>query len=403
MAGIGLGVLYKYIYGYGDTLGFDADTIKLVTHIKAHPSDYLRILFLSKSEYSQFITDYYPRFSGTYLLLKIFTFLYLLTNNSYWISSIYCSFFSFLGMWSLANILVKTFPKTEWEATIAFLSFPSVIFWSSGLMKESIVEGSLGFVLAIVLGKFRNHIQLKWFHFVLAPILFYWIFKIKFYYFVVLIPVLVIGIFWSKTEHIKWQIKLAIATAFLILTGFVFSKSNKLLNPDKVTKVMIMNHNDNYGFCFERASGGNLNGKGIIMFQHFNNSIASFSYNLPNAWISSIFRPLPTEAGNAFQLIISFGNLFIFCLSLICIQKLMLAKTNWKIEAIMAIAFASFLGICMAFTSPNMGTLARYKVGYMPFVIYLVLTYSGVLKYISLKKYFPQRLQIYFNKKRDSN
>lgn len=394
-AGIALGMLYKFHYGYGDTLGFDADTIKLVAHIKAYPSDFFRIMFLSQSKYSFHIHDFYPRFSGTYLFLKMCTLFYLLTNNSYWLTGIYFSLFSFLGMFSLANVMVKLYPNTQWEAAIAFLSFPSVIFWSTGVMKESIVEGSMGFILAMVIANFRGFVTLKWKNFIVLPVLLYWLFKIKFYYFIVLISVLTMGILWVKTPGIKWYFKSMVMALVLLFGSLFLSKVHVHLHPLKVTGVIVGNHNDNYGFCFDRLSGGNLDAKGVIMYNHLNNSAGNLIYNTPNAWFSSVFRPLPFDASNVFQLAFAMLNLCLFFLGLICVQRLIINNPTWCAEAVMCVCYASILGTCMAFASPNMGTLARYKVGYLPFVIYLLFVYSNVLrsapfKIISGNKYLAK-------------
>ncbi|MEY3450764.1 MAG: hypothetical protein RL711_589 [Bacteroidota bacterium] len=391
VAGIALGMLYKFHYGYGDTLGFDKDTIEIVSHIKSYPSDFFRILFLSQCKYNFHIHEFYPRFSATYLLLKICAVFYLITNNSYWLTGMYLSLFSFIGMFSLANVMVKLFPKTHWEAAIAFLSFPAVIFWSTGLMKESIVEGCMGFVVAMILGRFRGLVYLKWLHYALMLVLLYWLFKIKFYYFIVLIPVLLMGIAWAKTPTWKWYVKLGLMCLFLFLGSLIVSKLHIHLDPQKVSGVIVVNHNDNYGFCFDSFSGGSMDAKGIIMYDHLHNSAGNLLVNLPNAWFSSMFRPLPFDASNALQLIFAMLNLGMLVLALLCVQKALIEKKIWRIEAVMCVAYFSVLGVCMAFASPNMGTLARYKVGYLPFLIYLLLVYSRALQLIPVHHLIKQK------------
>lgn len=121
------------------------------------------------------------------------------------------------------------------------------------------------------------------------------------------------------------------------------------------------------------------------MYNHLNNSAGNLIYNTPNAWFSSVFRPLPFDASNVFQLAFAMLNLCLFFLGLICVQRLIINNPPWCAEVVMCVCYTSILGICMAFASPNMGTLARYKVGYLPFVIYLLFVYSNVLHSAPLK------------------
>lgn len=401
LIGIGIGVLFKYIYGYGDTLGFDADTLELVAHIKSYPSDFFRIMFLSSSKYSFRINDFFPRFAPTYFFLKICIVFYFLSNNSYWLTGLYLSLFSFLGLWSLVSILVKLFPKTNLEAALAFLFFPSIVFWSTGMMKESVVVGSVGFIVAIVIGYFRNLFRLKWFHFVGLVMFSYLLLIVKFYYFIMLIPILLIGYLWLKTDAIKWYVKLTILISGMFVSSFFLGNIHKHLNLNTVTGVMVKNHNDIYGLSFDRAAGGNLTAKGMIMYNHLNNSKESIIANLPTSMFASVYSPLPFDAANPFQLLFSLENLFVLFLSLYCFQKALISKCMIQDEALLCLIYVSLLGVCMALVSPNMGTLARYRIGYMPFFVYLLFVYSGVLKLIPfsvfIKSTFLKRFKYFEN------
>jgi hypothetical protein len=127
------------------------------------------------------------------------------------------------------------------------------------------------------------------------------------------------------------------------------------------------------------------------MYDHLHNSAGNLLVNLPNAWFSSMFRPLPFDASNALQLIFAMLNLGMLVLALLCVQKALIEKKIWRIEAVMCVAYFSVLGVCMAFASPNMGTLARYKVGYLPFLLYLLLVYSKALQLMPFNKIIQRK------------
>ena len=129
---------------------------------------------------------------------------------------------------------------------------------------------------------------------------------LKYYYFVILIPVLILAIAWVilKKYNISVWVLLSLLLVFIISIP-VLKYIHPNLNIDKVLSVMVKNHNINYSFCFEAASGGNIDGQGIIFFKHLVGNVYSLLLNLPKSLFAGLFRPLFPEGNNIFYYLIN--------------------------------------------------------------------------------------------------
>jgi hypothetical protein len=82
---------------------------------------------------------------------KIVSVFSLLTVDNYWVIASYFSLFSFLAAWVLVKTIVQYLARYTVPSMVAFLFFPSVVFWTSGLIKESIAVGGLYFLTVFFL------------------------------------------------------------------------------------------------------------------------------------------------------------------------------------------------------------------------------------------------------------
>ena len=141
-AGIGVGLLYKYYYSSGDTFQFFSTARELTNLFYSSISDYSRIIFQEVDLESAYKGEWRTAF-----FVKMISVVNIFTISNYWISSLWFSFLSFLASFYFFRNVVKHFPTSEIIAALAFLFFPSVIFWSSGIIKESVGLAAL-FILS---------------------------------------------------------------------------------------------------------------------------------------------------------------------------------------------------------------------------------------------------------------
>jgi hypothetical protein len=374
LAGVGLGLIYQHYYaGAGDTFFYYKDAKLIGSLLNESPVLYFNALFLN--DFPEIISPHlsYLEQPRALLMAKLISPLAVLTNNNYFIIGAYLSLFSFIGMWKLANRLAIYYPKTKKAAAIAFLFFPSVIFWSSGVMKESIIMGIIGFIGAAYLHFYhtwKRPATYKIFLYSLGIIL---LMVMKYYYAALLIPLMVTAL---ATKYISEnnpligaKFRRQLLAWFGIFIGMVLLATNlhPNLGVDAFMKALVLNHN----IIFEVSRPETL-----VYYNNLRPELMSLIINTPIALMAGLFRPLLWDSGEVFQIIASVENLilvFLFAFSMPGIRKFFILKDSEKILIFSVVVYIILLAILMAFASPNFGSLMRYKVGFLPFFVYLLL------------------------------
>ncbi len=94
------------------------------------------------------------KWSNTLFIIKLLGLLNFASLGSAALNACYLSFLSFLGCWVLVRTLAWLFPAALVGAgVVAFLLWPSVVWWGSGVTKEALLLGSSAMFTALVLNK----------------------------------------------------------------------------------------------------------------------------------------------------------------------------------------------------------------------------------------------------------
>lgn len=137
--GILIGFLYwSYYGGIGDTIYFYEQAQALFQYFQLDKISFLEWIGFAPISLSQveFSAQTEPR---TFFFVRLMSFLYAFTQGNYFSMSIYLSFFSGIATWKFARQLVKLSKENKFVIYTALLFIPSITFWSSGLMKESLM------------------------------------------------------------------------------------------------------------------------------------------------------------------------------------------------------------------------------------------------------------------------
>ena len=150
-------MMVQYYYGYGDSFTYHDGGDFFHEQIKKDFSN-IKYLFLPFQE----TRDWFESISmdkglGAYfgtpsnnMIMRISGFLSFLSFNKFLIISLFFGFFSFLGQWKLFMVF-DHINKHRNRKLLAFavLYSPSIWFWGSGLLKDSICIGAIGFIIHI--------------------------------------------------------------------------------------------------------------------------------------------------------------------------------------------------------------------------------------------------------------
>ncbi len=391
---------YMYYYKGGDTLNYfySAD---VMTHLMFHDfRTFIDIVFtgdLNPTNLSTFTvatgTPYYKFDSNSFLVVRLVTPLALLSFRSFMTASLLIATISFTGIWKAYTVFVEHFPKLERQMALAFLFLPSVFFWGSGILKDTITLSAVGWftysMYHLLKGKLSNISYI-----IYIIISSYLLLRIKPYLFYALVPSSALFALLIITNQFKsgfiraiiFPVTLAIIgiSAYILLIqvgnekdrGAKFSLNNVM--DYAVTVQQDLKREEYKGSTFDIGS--------------FDASFLSMASKAPQAINGALFRPYIWEATNPVMLFSSLENTFLLVLSILVLYKLRLINF-FRVLArdpllLFSITFAILISFAVGISTSNFGTLVRYKIPALPF--YVATIYASQFLYNKSRSLNPE-------------
>ena len=364
-----LGAIFFFYYHGGDTIHYFNDASLLAQLAYHDPIEYFRVLVGQQPPPSALVYLNQPR---ALFFDKLLSVVAILSYKNYWIASVYLSLLSFGGCWKLANALSRRFPQHRAAAAAAFLFYPSVVFWSAGILKESVAVAAITLMVYQTL-KLTTHDQpLK----SLVSIILslgasgWMLWELKYYYAGVLIPSIVsIALTWQLVKPSATVVYFAAILLSWTVGGAMLSLLHPLLGMDKLASVLLHKH-DTMVLLSDPSY--------VIHFASLDGSVGQFLVNAPWALFSGLFRPLVGEGSTLLQWIAALENTGLLLLTAGALvhgrwNRVSPSESLWIFATLL---YIGTLAVMLAFASPNFGSLVRYRVAFLPFLVYLVLAGS---------------------------
>ena len=378
LGGICLGLIFYYYYGYGGDTQAYFETSKAFSNLfYKNPLIYFESLFKINTELI-FLFDNdtgYLWFRGDdkYAIFtsKIFSFLNIFSFNSYIGLSILSSIVLFSGYWKLFYIYKKEFPEVKKQLAIAILFIPSVVFWASGILKDSVVLSSAGWFTYCIYKFFIEKTYKMKYLFGLVFFV-YIILNIKPYVIIALLPGTIIWIFYEKAHKIQNNIiKFFIIPFFFTLSIglglFTISQLGNVLGEysiDNINKKAVITQQDLKRVEYSSNS---------FDIGEFDGSFQSYLTKAPLAINAALFRPYIWEAKNPVMILAGLENIFILGLTLFLLIKLKFIgffKYIFRNPLLLfSILFSLIFAYSVGMTISNFGALVRLKTPSMPFYV----------------------------------
>jgi len=361
IAGLCLGLLYKFHLGGGDTFQYFMEGKTLSTFLIDHPADWFSIYFntIHVPELVDLIIYYdQPR---ALFFAKIISIFYIFSGGNYWIISAFLSLINFTCIHILVQELDKSFPRHEKAFSISFYFLPTFVFWTSGLLKESLAIGALALLVSVFLhvNRTKNYTSIFIWLLALGAALLLW--ELKYYYAAIAVPLLLaLSVF--SFIRVKRSVHPAIIILFCFLGVLVASVLHYNLSLSRVMEVVYENYQKNNA------------GVNSIQYYHFDGNWYGFLINIPLALFSGLFRPIFFDASNFLGALVSTENLTVLIILMVGLWKSKFQVSVKNPYILTTLLYVFSLAVLMAFSSPNLGSLSRYKVAYWPFFVTLVLS-----------------------------
>ena len=392
-------LMYQYYYKSGDPFSYWLCVKFIWDNIFISPETYLNILFRTFENYSietmEVLNglDYnsFFREPSTNIVIRVSLFFSLFSNNTFMPVSFLITLFAFLGSWKLFLTFYDLYPQYMREIAIATLFVPSVFFWGTGVMKDPLCIGALGYLTyssyQLFLKRKFSIISVIWL--IVGTII---IASVKTYIIMAYAPALVIWIVLKYWKNIKSKavkifagplfIALALGGGILVLSQFSSLGQKYSLESLKSTAqstqqwLTIVSENEN-------GSSYNL---GEIDYTTF-----GILKVFPKAVNVTLFRPYIWETRKPILIPAALESLFCLLFTMYIFFKVGFFKTIRAIlgnpDLLFCLIFTLVFAFAVGFSTFNFGALVRYKIPCLPFYfLFIFILYKENYKSIIKKK-----------------
>jgi len=405
VGGIALGLIYFYYYAGGDTVNYHYTACSMVDVLLERPEDFMYLYFGSPKYAEFFIMNsnysftYWVNDEYAYFVSKCFVPLVLVCFKSYCASAIVLASVCYLGVWRLYMVFVKEFPGLERQFAWSILFIPSVVFWGSGIMKDSITLSAACFYVHGFYWFFAQ--KKRKMKYVLSLIIAsYLLLSIKPYILFALLPGSILWFIAIRVTNIKNRLFKVLFGPTLVTLGIVvcvyaLEKLGDSLGQYSVEKVI------------KTASGAQQDLKqsyyngNTFDIGNYEPTVAGLLSVSHKAIFAALFRPTIFDVRNVVMALSALENTFIllFCLYLLIKLKffrffgLITSHSLLMFSFLFAVFFAFSVGVSIA----NFGALVRLKIPCIPFFLSSLVVMNDMLNKASYKRRMTQKVNIVEN------
>ena len=389
LAGTALWFIYTYIYverSTADNFRFFDDAKVMHNVLFEDPISYLKLLIgfdtddpaLQKYIVRMFNWDKeynYFLYNDSRTMLRFNAVCMLFSFGNYHVHTIAMSLFSFLGCTYLFKAFYRFLEDKKHVLLLAVFCIPSVIFYSSGVLKEGVLMAGLGFFFYAILHLSSAYKRPGyWLLLVFGTLL---LVIMKIYVFICLVPALM---YWIGS---RWVWKERPLVFFIVFNVSVFAGLYLLsiTMPDKDVFYMLYKKKDDFTNVAMQYESGSF-----ITTPELQPTPMSFLSYIPFAVYTVIMRPYIWEQGSLLVKMAGLENLLLLFCMVIPFFAWRKRTTAEKKIIYFLLMFIFYLYILIGFTTPVLGAIIRYKVPALPFLVIVCLFFTDASK---LKKFTP--------------
>ena len=376
---IALGLVYQFYYGGGDTYNYFFHTKIIYSAFGDSFSNGLKLLLDNGGSTDPATAKYVAQMywhqphSTEYATVRIAAFFGLFCFNNYSVIALFFAAVSFSGLWAMYVTFAKIRPHVYKQLAWSIFYIPSMFFWGSGLMKDSLSVGALGWLFyALYRGAIQKRGILK-----AAAIGFlaaYALLSIKVYILLCFLPGALLWVFNENNALIKNQtVRVLAKPVFFALGGLIavyaatnLTKGDEKYDVDKIGERSKITAD----YLYETSVA--QNGSAYTLGKQ-DGTIGGMVKLAPQAIVTALFRPMIFEARNPIMLLsaIEAGFFLIFTLRIFwrtgVVATIKFVATTPVL--VMCFVFSLIFAASVAINSSNFGTLVRYKIPMIPFYL----------------------------------
>lgn len=397
---IGFCFVYTYYYKGGDTIGYFESTRAFSNLLMKRPADFVSVYFSGSSTSGMNTFDPYTGYPWGYLYfedrtlftIKVITPVVFLCFNSYLLSSIVLSVITYSGSWQIYKLFVKYYPRYYREAAIGILFVPTVVFWSSGMLKDNLTLCGICWFIVSFEKVFISKTNRKKFAvaFILSSLL---VLSIKPYIVMTAIPGTMVWLLYSRIHRINNSFIRYAAIPFVLMASMgggllILQQLGDRLGKFSLDKIM-----ETAAVTQEDLKRDYYKGNSFDIGK-IDPTPQGFLAKSPQATTAGLFRPFLWESKNVVMLLSGIENLLLLGLCLFSILRMKffgLFKFLFDNPLLLflflySILFAFSIGI----STSNFGALIRFKIAFLPFFAATFLLMYRMSSERRRRYYFPK-------------
>ncbi len=389
---IAFSLVYTLYYDGGDTTNYYKGAVALSNLKSVDFTSYWNILNndLRYENYIAFNADtgyppfYMYRTANTFSVCRYSSLIADLGFNSFIPMSLLTATFSYIGIWKLYRLFNTLYKGMEKHLAYAILFLPTLLFWGSGIMKDTFVLSSTcwisyNFFKVFIQGK---NILVNSFFMILNLVV---VINIKPYVIMSLLPGVML---WLNSAYLK-GIPFPWPKLFMIpLLGSIIGVVG-YITINNLSQLM-----GTYGDVDQAINQAQIIQQDLLREGQYGNN----NYNIgeidgtiggmislaPVAIFTAIYRPMFFEIGSPMMVVSVIENSILFVLTMFLLMKVKFINIFRVIvrEPILlySLVFSLFLAFGVGIAGTNFGAMVRYKVPFVPYYFAMLVVIYNLTK-----------------------
>ncbi len=316
---------------------------------------------------------------NNYMVTRIVTIFSFFTLGKYFVINLCFSMLSFSGVWRLYRFFYEQYPHLHKQLAIAILYLPTFVFWSSGILKDPVCTGALGWLTYSMYEMFYKKQGLLRNTFI---ILFsgYMLVNLKIYILISYVPFFALFLILKNVNLVKSPlIKIMLGPALIVGCVFAGQQVMKKFQAEMgnfATEGLtdrIKSQQQNFKDQAQQGIGESNFSLGV----DFDGSVGSLLKMAPAAVIATLYRPFIWETRKISTLLSSLESMAMIFFTLFVLFKVGFMRFFKTIRrdptVLFCLLFALLFALFVGATTLNFGSLCRYKIPCMPFYVIALL------------------------------
>ncbi|MCC7502380.1 MAG: hypothetical protein IT229_07605 [Flavobacteriales bacterium] len=376
MAGTVLWAVYTYVIvdrPNADIYRYFDDSAVMYSALKTSPGDYLRMLTGIGNDSPHFDALYYRvmnnwyrkyesnMYNDAHTIIRFNALVRLVSFGSIHVHTVFAAFLAYVGSIGLVKAIAGLLPRLVKPLFLVVFVIPSVLFWSSGVIKETFLMFALGLLIWSVFCALDRRVKglLLLSIIPLATLLFF----LKFYVLMSMVPALVAYV-WCKLRPERPLLKFAVVHIILLL---IAANSERFIPGFDILNTLAWKQKDFIGLAVSVNSGS------YIPTPYLEPTFASFAARAPHALYTTFLGPLQAWRNGA----MGFASALETSALIVVFGLLLMHRKAWqqvdKVFLLYCISFCVLLALVIGWTTPVMGAVVRYRVPLLPFLLFAAL------------------------------